>query len=117
MGKNCEICGKECSNTNIRIGVCWDCANFESIIDEGVNMNDIGLQIEGKNIPAKTARQKLILLKENNLLYKKEISYIKTTTTTVKENNFFKNWKLLWWFIFVITGLTIANVIIGFKLM
>lgn len=117
MGKVCEICGKKCSDNEIRIGVCWDCANFESILSEGVNMNDIGLQIDGQNIPAKTVRQKILLLKQNNLLYKKELSYIKTTTTTIKDNNFFKSWKLLWWFIFITVGLTIANIIIGIKLM
>ncbi len=116
MIQTCQICGKDCSSNVVRLGVCWDCANFESIISEGVDINDKGLQKDGKNTPAITVREKMLLLKQNNLLYKKEMSYIKTTTTTVKSENFFKNWKLLWWFLFILFGITVANIIIGLKI-
>ena len=42
------------------MGVCFNCAAAESIIDEGLDMFDKG--IDGKNIPAKTAMEKLQLL-------------------------------------------------------
>lgn len=119
MIKPCEICGRDIAPNNRRLGVCWDCANFESILDEGVNMDDVGLKKDNEVVPAKTAREKMLLLKSLNLLYKKEISYIRTTTTTTKSeitDNFFKNWKLLWWFLFVLFGITVANVIIGIKI-
>jgi hypothetical protein len=48
----CKICGKESGDT--RLGVCWECAEAESIIDSGKDMYDKG--------DAKTAMQKLKML-------------------------------------------------------
>lgn len=51
---NCRICNKEKSANDLRYNVCWDCAEAESIIDEGVNMEDKG--------NAKTPMDKLRML-------------------------------------------------------
>lgn len=36
----CKCCQREFSLSNLRLGVCFDCANAESIIVEGVDMYD-----------------------------------------------------------------------------
>lgn len=36
----CKCCKRENSIGNLRFGVCFDCANAESIITEGVDMYD-----------------------------------------------------------------------------
>jgi hypothetical protein len=57
MGQ-CKFCG---SNAELREGGCWECANAEAIIDEGLDMYDKG--IDGKeNNPAISSGQKLKLL-------------------------------------------------------
>lgn len=39
---NCKICNNEASNNDLRLGVCWECAEAESIIGEGLDMDDKG---------------------------------------------------------------------------
>ena len=56
----CTICGNESGPNNIRLGVCWDCGEAESIIDEGLDMYDKGLGPDEKS--AATAMQKLRML-------------------------------------------------------
>lgn len=56
----CEICKKDVPSNSIRIGVCWDCMEADSIISEGLDMYDKGPK--NNNIPAKTAREKLSFL-------------------------------------------------------
>jgi hypothetical protein len=53
----CKICGKE---KELRLEVCFDCADAESIIAEGLDMFDKG--INGKDEPANTAMEKVQLL-------------------------------------------------------
>lgn len=53
----CKIC-KE--NKELREGVCFSCADAETIIGEGLDMYDNG--IDGKKEPAKTALEKVQLL-------------------------------------------------------
>ena len=47
----CRICKKEVSANDIRFMVCWDCAQVESIIEDGTDMYDEGT--------AKTSMDKL----------------------------------------------------------
>jgi predicted ATP-dependent serine protease len=61
MTAECKCCGKK---KELRIGVCWDCAEAESIIDDGTDMRDNGTVIDGERRPAKTAMEKLKLLIE-----------------------------------------------------
>jgi len=56
----CEICKNEYGLNGLRLGVCWDCATAESIIDDGSDMRDQGPK--GKTDKAKTAREKLEFL-------------------------------------------------------
>ncbi len=37
MNMNCKCCNRE---KDLRFGICFDCANAESIIAEGVDMGD-----------------------------------------------------------------------------
>lgn len=62
----CKICGSE---KEVRIEVCFDCADAESIIAEGLDMFDKG--INGKNEPAKTSMEKVQLLIQKGLHYGK----------------------------------------------
>ena len=48
---NCEICKRECGVNGIRMGVCYDCVEAESIIVDGTDMHDM--------VVATTARKKL----------------------------------------------------------
>ena len=54
----CQVCEQETGANGLRFGVCWDCATAESIIDEGTNMYDEGLNGE----PAKKAMDKVRML-------------------------------------------------------
>ena len=56
----CKICGRTIGANAIRFGVCWDCTEAESIIDEGLDMYDKGLSNDNK--PAITAMDKVRLL-------------------------------------------------------
>ena len=56
----CKICKTESSPNAIRLGVCWRCIEAETIIDEGLDMRDKGLN--GNNTPAVTAMDKVRLL-------------------------------------------------------
>jgi hypothetical protein len=62
---NCKICNK---SSDTRLGVCFTCAEAESIIATGVDMFDSG----PKNSPeeAKTAMEKLKFLVEKGWVYK-----------------------------------------------
>jgi hypothetical protein len=51
----CIICGKETSFNSIRLEVCWDCAENESILSEGLDIKD-------KHIQATTPMEKLKVL-------------------------------------------------------
>ena len=53
----CKICGKQ---AELRMGACWDCVEAESIIDEGVDMDDKNFL--GQNHPETLAINKLRLL-------------------------------------------------------
>jgi len=53
----CMICGEESGMNNIRLGVCWDCAEAESVIEDGTDMDD--------NIVAETSMEKLKWLIEH----------------------------------------------------
>lgn len=53
----CQICTRQMGQEGLRLGVCFDCADAESIIDEGLDMWDKGPS--GDKTPAKTAREKL----------------------------------------------------------
>ena len=53
----CKVCQQK---KELREGVCFDCADAESIIYEGLDMYDKGKN--GTNEPAKTALEKLQLL-------------------------------------------------------
>jgi len=64
--KNCEVCNKK---KDLRIGVCFDCAEAESIISEGLDMYDLGLN--KKPIPAKRSMDKLKLLIEKGWKFEK----------------------------------------------
>ena len=52
----CRICGKD---SDLRLGACFICAEAESIIADGTDMYDKG--IDGTEIPAKTPMEKLKL--------------------------------------------------------
>lgn len=54
----CSICTMETSANNLRLGVCWDCAQAESIIAEGLDMDDKSLT----GNPALSPREKVLLL-------------------------------------------------------
>lgn len=60
MTGECRICKK---TSDLREGGCWDCATAESIIDEGVDMFDKGLN--GSKEPCKTPANKIRLLIQN----------------------------------------------------
>ena len=55
----CSICKTEVGINGIRLGVCWNCAEAESIIAEGLDMHDQSLH---GNKPAKTPMEKVQLL-------------------------------------------------------
>lgn len=54
----CKFCGE---SKDLREGGCWDCAEAEAIIDEGLDMRDNGINGE-KNRAAIFAGEKLRLL-------------------------------------------------------
>ena len=60
----CKVCKK---NKELRMEVCFDCADAESIIAEGLDMWDKGKN--GKEEPAKTAMDKLQLLIEKGWIH------------------------------------------------
>lgn len=65
----CSWCKTLVGANEIRIGVCWNCATVESIINEGVDMDDAGLQDHtGDSKPAKTAKEKVLLLIQKGLV-------------------------------------------------
>jgi hypothetical protein len=53
----CSCCKK---NKELRFGVCFDCADAETIIDEGLDMYDKGL--DESDEPAKSPLSKVKLL-------------------------------------------------------
>ena len=59
MSKECTVCKQ---NKDLRLGVCWECAEAESIIAEGLDMWEHGPE-DGPE-PAKTAMDKLKYLIE-----------------------------------------------------
>ena len=68
MDNQCKFCGRE---TETREDGCWECANAESIIAEGLDMYDKGLGSDrretfagNKGTPATTPGDKLRLLIE-----------------------------------------------------
>lgn len=71
----CKICGR---NKDLRLEICFDCADAESIIFEGTDMWDKGVGSDNKStfkgergIPAKTAMEKLRLLIEKGWIINK----------------------------------------------
>jgi hypothetical protein len=59
MTGKCEFCGQQ---KDLRLGGCFDCANAEAIIDEGLDMYDKGFDGDGIEFAAKTAGEKLKML-------------------------------------------------------
>ena len=59
MDTICQCCKQEVSANDIRLGYCWNCTNAESIIHEGLDIDNKGLN---GSVPAKTAMEKLSLL-------------------------------------------------------
>lgn len=55
----CDICKKEKGN-EIRLGVCWPCAEAETIIHDGLDMHDWGPHND--KTPARTPMEKLKFL-------------------------------------------------------
>ena len=55
--RKCNVCGK---TAELRFGTCWDCAEAESIIFEGTDMYEKGLNKSDE--PAKKPMDKLRLL-------------------------------------------------------
>lgn len=64
--KECKSC--HCATRELRMGHCWDCATAESIIVDGTDMYERG--IDGGDIPAKTGMEKLSLLIQKGLYRK-----------------------------------------------
>lgn len=60
----CNICERE---KELRFGTCWDCATAESIIADGTDMYEKG--IDGGDTPAKTAMEKVRLLIQKKAIY------------------------------------------------
>ena len=56
----CSICKTKSSPNAIRLGVCWQCIEAESIIGEGLDMYNKGLNHD--NTPVTTAMDKVRLL-------------------------------------------------------
>lgn len=52
----CQICEQETGANDLRFGVCWDCATAESIIDDGTDMYDVGLNGEPATKPMDKVR-------------------------------------------------------------
>lgn len=61
---NCNICERD---KELRLGTCWDCATAESIIADGKDMYEKGL--DGSETPAKTAMEKVKLLIQKKAIY------------------------------------------------
>ena len=57
----CNTCKKEKSANDMRLGVCWDCAEAESIIEDGSDMDD---KYMFDDLPPISAMQKLKYLIE-----------------------------------------------------
>lgn len=57
----CKICRRDIGSNGLRFGACWECAEAESIIDEGLDMSDFGPK-KVKGNAAKTALEKLEFL-------------------------------------------------------
>jgi hypothetical protein len=55
----CLCCNKD---KELRFGVCFDCAEIQSIIVDGTDMRENGLKEDNK--PAKTSLEKVKLLRE-----------------------------------------------------
>jgi len=59
MTGECKCCGRV---KELRLGHCWECAEAESIIDEGLDMRDKGIVVDGVERPAQTPMEKLKML-------------------------------------------------------
>lgn len=60
----CKCCDRD---QELRFGYCWDCATAQSIILEGTDMYEKGL--DGKEgVPAETSFDKIKLLRQKGLL-------------------------------------------------
>lgn len=67
MSSKCRICKREAYSANtLRFGVCFRCAEAESIIDTGLDMYDKGLM--NGDSPAVTAMDKVRLLAQRGIL-------------------------------------------------
>ena len=76
----CSICKK---NKDLSLGSCFDCADAESIIAEGLDMWDKG--IDGKEDQAKTSMDKLKLLTQKGWKYSPKPQPIKPQPTKPSE--------------------------------
>lgn len=64
MTGDCKVCG---AHRDLRMGVCFDCVEMESIIATGLDMYDRGLD-KAQDVPAKTAMDKLKLLVQKGFI-------------------------------------------------
>lgn len=62
--EKCFCCGRE--NQDLRFGCCWECADVQSVIIDGTDMRDKGLN--GSDVPCKNAFEKIQLLREKKYL-------------------------------------------------
>ena len=53
----CDVCSKD---RELRLGFCWPCAEAQSIIHEGLDMEEVGNG--GKTLTAKEATDRLKML-------------------------------------------------------
>jgi hypothetical protein len=59
---NCSVCGYAVTDNELRLSTCWECAEAESIISEGLDMFDCGMVGIKKKDQAKTSMDKLKFL-------------------------------------------------------
>ena len=58
----CKICNAELPQNELRLSVCWPCAEAESIIAEGIDMFDCGTTgLKNKDV-AENGMEKLVFL-------------------------------------------------------
>ncbi len=61
----CKICKQE---KELRVGVCFNCSDAESVIGDGLDLYERGRN--GTDTPAKTAKEKLQFLIEKGWQFK-----------------------------------------------
>ena len=59
---NCKVCGYAVNDNVLRLNTCWECAEAESIISEGLDMFDCGMVGLKNKDKAETSMDKLKFL-------------------------------------------------------